>query len=425
MRYFIIFWGFLSINFILAQEQINLYDCYKLAIDNYPQKQQIPLQKSISDIKIRNYYNGYLPEIQLFGQAQYQSDATKIAVSLPAFPDLKLKLPEMSLDQYKIGVNINQVIWDGGIIANQEDLEISQILIDSTKIEVDLYNIKQRVNDLFFGILIINKKIDICNNAINDLNNKYNNINSKVNNGVILQSNADILRAEIIKLEQTYLELKSNKTSFFDMLSILLNKKIDTNSVLVVPDSFSNVNKNNKSRIEYSLFDYSKQGLQETKSLIQSKYYPKFSAFFQGVYGKPGLNMFDQEFKAYYIVGLKASWNIWNWYQSNREEEIISLQQKLIDIQENTFTINLDVYLTKYLNDIDKLSILINKDNEIISLKESIVKQYSSQLENGVITSSEFLTEFNSKILSNINLEIHKLELIQTKINYLTQLGLQ
>jgi outer membrane protein TolC len=406
-------------------QELTIGECYKLATDSYPQKKNIQLNRESSDLKIQNIKSKYFPEITLFGQVQYQSDVTKLDVQIPLFPNLKLDLPKMAYTQYKFGLNINQLIWDGGIIANQTDIEQTQGEIERKNIEIDLYNLRQRVNEAYFLILNLQEKEKSVNLLKEDLKNKLEVIQARVNSGVVLESNSFILMAEIAKLEQTLEDVLSARKTAIDILGELLNRKLDNQVILLLPNIDSTIRKiGNKNRPEYELFTLSKKNIGQAKDLTTAKYMPKFSAYIQGVYGLPGLNMFDTEFKTYYIAGIKGSWSVWNWGIDSREKELLSIQQDILSNQEDTFTKNLNLASVKYSNDIDKITKMLVRDEEIIKLREKIKVQTSSQLDNGVITSTEYLTEINAESQARLQLEIDRIELVKAKVFYMTQMGI-
>jgi len=172
------------------------------------------------------------------------------------------------------------------------------------------------------------------------------------------------------------------------------------------------------------IFDLQLKKTDVLKDMVSVKTMPRFSAFGQAGYGRPGLNMLKNEFKEYYMVGAKVSWNIWNWNQNHTDRKIIDIQKDIINSQKDIFEKNLKISAEKQMGDIRKLQSLIEKDSELIELRNKIVKTYSSQLDNGIITSTEYLTEVNNQLQARLIMESHKIQLIQAKINYLTLTGI-
>ena len=415
----ILFLTFLVYNAFSA-DKITLEQCYQLAEKNYPAARQIEEQKSVSDLKIKNFNAKYYPGLNLFGQATYQSDVTK--VNLP--PQFPITIPYLTKDQYRFGVSVDQLIWDGGAIGDSKALERVQSDAAQTGIEVELYNLRQKINDSYFNVILLRKKQEQLEITKADLVSKLTTIRIKVYNGVLLGNNADILDVEIQKIEQTGEEVQAGiKTSIY-ALEQLLNSNIGDSTYFELPSpDFGDTAETEHLRKEYRLFSLNKSGLDAMQELNSSSYYPKIAAFAQYMYGKPGFNMFNPDFQTFYIVGLKASWNIWDWNTTSRENEILKIQKDIVNSQEDVFSLNLSIALKNYLNEIDKLENLIEQDKQIIILRHKIVEQASSQLDNGVITATEYVADVNAESQARLALEVHNVELVRAKVNYLTQAG--
>jgi outer membrane protein TolC len=183
-------------------DTLKLAECYGLAIQNYPLSENIQLYGRIGELKRSNIESRYYPQISLFGQAQYQSDVTKIDIDLTLPGGLKPAFPEMVKDQYKIGINLNQLIWDGGAAASEKSLEETKSLLDEKNTLVELYSLKEKVNSSFFNIMIIREREKSLETAKNDLENNIKIISSLVENGVLLESNLDILKAALITISR-------------------------------------------------------------------------------------------------------------------------------------------------------------------------------------------------------------------------------
>jgi outer membrane protein TolC len=218
--------------------------------------------------------------------------------------------------------------------------------------------------------------------------------------------------------------LNTDREAFLKMLSELIGYTIPEKTELEYPRYQTVVLDDNLSeRPENKLFEYQKEQLNSYSDVISSRILPKLSAFGQAGLGRPGLNMLDNNFKPFYMVGLNVTWNPINWGADNNEKQIYQINQKIVDSQKETFEKNVKVSLEKYKSDIYKYENLIQKDEELITLREKIVESTYSQLQNGTITSTVYLTELNNKTQTQLMLETHKLQLLQAKINYLTTKG--
>ena len=405
---------------LFAQESIDLKSCYTLAEENYPLQSQFGLYDKIIDRELDNLTAKYYPQINLIGQVTYQSDVTKIDMDI-SIPNVNLDFPEIDKDQYKAGITIDQMIWDGGIVSNQKEIATIQGLYNKQNVSIELYQLRQRINTSFFGILKLQENIRILELALENMNALLTQIQSAVKNGLSLQSNANIMKAEILKTEQKLSELNNSRHTALEMLSTLIEKDLKDTKLEIPNINFAK--NDGKGRPEFKLFDISQKQLDEMKDLADAKYLPKVFAFGQAMYGKPGLNMFDPDFQPFYIMGIKASWNFWDWSSSNREKEIVSLQKEIVKSKENTFEKNLKIGSDALFSQVDKILELIEKDKEIIELRRSIVEIFSSQLENGTIISTTYLTEFNALTSAELSYQLHLIELKEAQIDYLTQVG--
>ncbi len=267
----------------------------------------------------------------------------------------------------------------------------SEIEVQKTEVETD--QLEMRINQIYFGILQTDEQLQQTELTKSDLSNGLKKAEVQLENGVIFRSNVDVLKAQIINIDQKQLELQSTKKSFMQMLSVFVQKNIDENTILIKPEKIL-IQDENK-RAELKLFDLQKLGLDQQKANINSKNLPKLGAFFQGGYGKPGFNMLINEFDVFFIGGLRLNIPISVFYTNKIDLALINTQQQEIDVLKENFLFNQQFQTIKNNNDLDKIQQLINKDNELIELRESIKKASLAQLENGVITTSEYLREVN------------------------------
>jgi len=409
-----------NITFVFSQEiSFTLKDCYKAAYENYPNAKQKSYYRSINSLKLENIGINYLPQISLKGSASYQSDVTKLEVPIPNF-----KPAELSKDQYKLTLDVRQLLYDGGNTSSLKNTESKQVDIDEQKIEVDLFSLKQKINDLYFSILILQEKKKVNEILVNDLKSRITETESRIKNETATLNNLYILQAQLLQTEQEIQNIENDKAGSFKMLSELIGIKIPETALLSKPDFQAFTFDNDFSlRPEYRLFEYQKEQLNSYTEVVNSRILPKLSAFGQGGYGRPGLNMLDNSFKPYFMLGLNLTWNPINWNSDNNEKQIYKINQKIVDAQKETLDKNIKVTLEKYKSDIEKYEDLIKKDEELIKLRERIADVTYSQLQNGIITSTVYLTELNNKIQSQLMLETHKIQLLQAKINYLTTKG--
>ncbi len=411
-----------GIQSLIAQTNLSLKDCYHEAIRNHPQAIDKSLYKSISELNIKNIKTNWLPKIDLNGQATYQSDVTHIPdISVPNSP-ISVKMPQLEKDMYKLTVDLSQNIYDGGLSRKQKLLQSATFAVDSQQVEVELNQLKSQVNQLYFQILLLQNQKQLVESAKNTIKEKIKQIESGVRNGVVLSSTLDVLKVELLKFNEQLIEIDFSISAGMKMLGVLISKDISENTSLILPD-VDITQDQTYHRPELVLFNLQKNRLDRNILLSSTERMPRLFSFGQVGYGRPGLNMLNNKFNSFYYVGAGLKWSIWDWKKVNRQKQIFTLQKNLIDSKKAVFEKNITLALQKELSDIYKYNELIKKDNEIIELRSSISKNASLQLTNGTITATDYLTELNSETQSKINLEIHKIQATQAKINYLTLKG--
>ena len=407
---------FLLYCFSMNAQTLTLQQCYQLARENYPLIKRNDLLAKSKDYTVENASKAWLPQINILGQATYQSDVTQLPIKLP-----NATVEPLSKDQYKVFADVNQTIFDGGMISNQKKIAELQSQTEIQKNEVELEKLKDRINQLFFGIIQTDEQINQLDLSKSDLQNGLKKAEAQLKYGTILRSNVDVLKAQLINIEQQQIELKSLKSNFIKMLSFFTNKNLDEDTQLEKPEKLLLTNENN--RPELKLFDLQKQLSESQKSLIKSKNLPKLGAFLQAGYGKPGLNMLKNEFDTFFIGGIKLNIPISGFYTKSNELALIDNQQQDIDIQKENFLFNQKFSMIQNSNDLEKIQKLIDKDIEIISLRESIKKASLAQLENGVINTNDYLREVNAEEQAKISKIKHEIQYLLTQYNLKTQLG--
>ena len=407
---------FLLLFFSGNAQTLTLVECYDLAKQNYPLIKRHDLIAKTKEYNLQNAAKGWLPQIQIVGQATYQNDVVQFPIQLP-----NMTIEPLSKDQYKVYADVQQNIYDGGMIANQKKMATINSEIELQKTEVETNQLEMRINQIYFGILQTDEQLQQTELTKSDLSSGLKKAEAQLENGVIFRSNVDVLKAQIVNLEQKQMELQSTKKSFLQMLSLFINKNIDENTNLEKPEKILIQDENR--RAELKLFDLQKLGLERQKANINSKNLPKLGAFFQGGYGKPGFNMLKNEFDLFYIGGLRLNIPISGFYTKKNDLALLETQQQEIEVQKENFLFNQQFQTIQNNSDLDKIQQLINKDNEIIELRESIKKASLAQLENGVITTNDYLREVNELDRAKNQKIIHEIQYLLTQYNLKAQLN--
>jgi outer membrane protein TolC len=401
-----------------SQDTLTLDSCQKKGRENYPMIKQKDLINKASEIRLSNIGKTYIPQLNLNGQATYQSAVTEIPINIPG-----MNIPSLYKDQYKATFDVTEVFYDGGLTSKQKQLENISVQADMQSLEAELYKIKEKINTIYFSILTLqeNKKLLVL--LKDDIKKKLEKVESGVKNGILTESNSDVLKAEIIKIEQQMIEAESAIEAGFKMLGDYMNTTIKEGTVLKLPETSVASADYDNTRPEIKALELQQQKLEASKSLLSCKLMPKAAGFGQLGYGRPGLNMLSNNFDSFYMIGAKLTWNIFDWNQSKNEKQLIDFQSQLLSTQKETFNQGIKILLEKNISDIQKYIILIEKDKEIIELREKVVKAAASQLENGIITATEYVTELNASAQAKLNLEVHKIQLVKARIDYLTVKG--
>ena len=403
-------------SFILnAQSKIlSLNSCYALAKNNYPLIKKHELITKSKDYLLENIAKGLLPQINIAGQASYQSDVTTFPKSIPG-------VPVLSKDQYKIYAEVNQPIYDGGIIKEQKRIQEANSVVEEQQLEVELYKLKDRINQLYFGILLIDEQLK--QNALmkDDIQLGLNKINAQIANGTALRSNADLLKAELLKVGQQSIELESNRTALTDMLGLFINRSIDENTVFNKPPGI--ISSMEIKRPELSLFDSRSKMLDAQNNLITAQNNPKISFFAQGGFGKPAFNILSNDFDPFYIGGVRLSFPLTGFYTTKNNRSLIELKKQNINVEKETFLFNTQFTLRQQSADVTKLQQFLKLDDEIIPLRESVKKAALAQLENGVINSGDYLREVNAEDNARQTKILHEIQLLLAQYKVLNTTG--
>ncbi|WP_027376494.1 TolC family protein [Kaistella palustris] len=397
-------------------QTLTLEECYGLAKQNYPLIKRHELISKTKEYNLQNAAKGWLPQIQIIGQATYQNDVIQFPLSLP-----NMTIEPLSKDQYKVYADVQQNIYDGGMISNQKKMATLNSEIELQKTEVETDQLELRINQIYFGILQTNEQLQQTELTKSDITNGLKKAEAQLENGVIYRSNVDVLKAQLVNIDQKQLELESMKKSFLQMLSLFINKNLDVNTILLKPEKIL-IQDENK-RAELKLFELQKLSLDQQKSNINSKNLPKFGAFFQGGYGKPGFNMLKNEFDVFYIGGLRLNIPISGFYTKINDLALVEAQQQEIDVQKENFLFNQQFQTIQNNNDLDKIQQLIAKDDELVILRESIKKASLAQLENGVITTNDYLRDVNELDRAKNQKITHEIQYLLTQYNLKAQLN--
>ena len=398
------------VHLLMAQEAVTLEQCQNWARENHPVLKQLDLYQQILDLKNENNATSSLPQVNLNGQATYQSAVTKIGISLP-----NINIPSVDKDQYKFYLDFKQTIWDGGLSKAKELINNAENAGNLQQTEVELYQVKEKVNQFFFTSFLIQENLKILEKKTETLGERRKILESAVNNGMVLSSELDQLLAEQIKTDQLVIELKSNKETVLYALSILTGKTTEQLNNLRLPDELAVTDLPIK-RPELDLFSKQNELLSANSEILQKQRNPKLFGFGQAGYGKPGLNMLNNQFDTYYLVGLGFSWIVLDWKTTSHQKQMIKLQQEIVQTKQESFVRNIDMATDQQNKQINQIAELLKTDQELIVIRERITKTSASKLENGATTMADYIQDLNAETTARLMLETRKIQLKEARI---------
>ena len=405
-----------------AQDSITLDYCYRQAESTYPLGKQMDMLQNSNTLKVQNLNRNDLPQVNVNGSASLQSEVTKVAIVLPkGLP--ALKMPTLSKDWYKLTLDLNQVIYDGQATHYQKQVEASNLSADQKSVEIEMYKLKERINQIYFSILLLNQNEILLKSNRERIEVKDKEVLSTIRNGSGLEMNETLLQAEMIRIDQQLTETRLDRSASYQMLAELISHPVSEKTALAVPRIILPEMVFDDKRAENELYNIQESKISLMQHMVTTRWNPKVFAFGQAGYGRPGLNMLDDEFKPWWMFGAKVTWNPWNWNQNKNEKKMLSIQGDLLKNQQETFNKNLKISYQKDISEVMKVQELLSQDDQMIALRIKISRAASSQLDNGVIPASDYIARLNEETQSKLNKEIHKIQLIKAQLSYLFTLG--
>jgi outer membrane protein TolC len=398
-----------------AGTSYTLEQCYQLAEATYPLSKQRGLIEKTRDYSIENIAKGVYPQFNVAGTATYQSDVTKISV--PGYT-----ISTVSKDQYKLYGEVSQTLSDFGINKQKKDLSRTDAAIQEENLNTELFKLKDRINQLFFGALLIDGQLEQNELSKKDIRIGMDKVQAAINNGTDFNSSLNKLKAELLKTDQHSIDLKASRKAYTDMLSLFVNQTITDSTLLVKPAPPALTDSIN--RPELRAYDLQTRSYWQQRHLTKINNYPQLSAFFQGGLGKPSpVNFLSTNLTGYYLTGLRLNWNIGGLYTYKKDQLINKNNQEIVQTERNTFLFNTSLTLRQKNADILRYQQLIQSDNEIIRLRESVKQTSAVQLENGVITTNDYLNDINEEAQARQDRVLHETQLLISQYDHKTTSG--
>lgn len=394
--------------YTICLSQLSLDSCFYLAKQNFPQLQQIQLLNEVLDQQLRNINTQWLPGLQGTAQAGYQSDVTSINIPIPGFPSFT----PPPKDQYRFFIDATQAIYDGNASKNQKKLARQNIGIESLKIETEFFKIKEKLIQIFYGILLTKEQVRILKLTQEDLKNNMKKAEVSYDAQVISAYQLNQIKSEKVKFQQKETELQYQLKTLLSNLEKIIGRPVLEKDSLDLP-KLSSVN-SELNRPEFKLIQLQKAVLQYQNKLNINKSIPKLFGFAQLGYSNPALNFLKDEFQAYYIAGLRLNWNISSLYQRSNDQRIYKLNSGITQLQEDAFRYKLNLEKTQFEKDLDKYKALISYDQELISLQEKVKAASQLQYDNGTLNWADLNKDINALEQARLNEVLHRIMLLQS-----------
>jgi outer membrane protein TolC len=391
---------------------ISLDSCLMLAKENYPLIKQLNLLARSESYQVSNALKAWLPQAGLNAEASYQSDVTHLDIRIPGIEGPK----PPNKDQYKINLDLGQTIYDGGQIAAQKNMLRTGSQIEMIRAESELYKIRERVMQLFFGNLLIQKQFRNIQLLNNDLDEQIKKAKAALDAKAIAPNSLYSLQAEQINIRQRQEELKSSQLQWLLMLSKFVGLRLDTNTIFNVP--VAPVLSSQINRTELSLYDKQVQLADYQSKLNTSASIPKLQAYAQFGYANPALNFLENKFETYYIAGLRFNWNLSAFYSRRNSVRISNINKNIAELQKEAFVFNTELTMIQQQEEIQKYERLLANDRELMTLRMKIKDAAKAQWENGLITVSDYLRELNAEEQARTNYELHQIQYLQSGYLY-------
>ena len=389
--------------------------CQQLACDHYPEIRQYDLIRQSEQYDLSNAARSWLPQVSFSAQATWQNRVPEFPSALSGMLDQAgVSLRGLDKDQYKVALEVNQTIWDGG--QSQADRRVIEATADEHRqaTEVDLYAVKGRVNDLYFGILLLEQRLGQTDLTIALLQSNLDKVRSLVTNGVAMQTDADAVEAELLSVQQQRVQIEASRESYRRMLELFIGQRLAER--LERPELVEAVS-GESARPELAWIDAQQERLAAQELSVKSATRPRFGVFAQGYYGYPGLDYFagmvstDWTWNA--LIGVKMSWNFGAYYTKKNRLSNLRVAQQQLDIQRDVFLFNTDLQVAEEQGNISRLRRALADDDRIVALRRSVREAAESKLRNGVIDTNDLLRKIIDEASARSARSLREVELLK------------
>ena len=403
----------------LAQS-VTLDSCIRWAYEKYEYEQQAAAYRLSAELADKNAVKNWYPTLLLDGSATYQNENITIPIEVPV-PGFEI--PDVPLNFNRLLVQFNQTIYDGSMTAHKRKLEKSKYSILEKKIETEKVKIKSQVTGLYMSALLTSDNISLLQSKLKVVKERLKVLRSAGEYGAVPKVNIKSLQAEIMKIEQQIRETEHSRAALLVTLSEITGRNMSEIHELAKPDPVVAFDNNVDNRPEIQLLNMQIENYELQKDLTGVSRNPQINAFGSVGGGYPGYNIFKDEVSLMAMIGVGLKWNIIDYGKVKNEKQILTINQEIAYMEQNRARTQLLAELKSQQQEITKMKDLLERDNDIIALRTEISKIKASELDNGTITSTDYITELNLEEEARLNKAIHELKLILAELNYLTIQG--
>ena len=396
-----------------------LEECQRAAEQNFPLIRQYGLIEKTTDLNVANIQKGWLPQVSASAQATLKSD-------VPAFPDEFQKLYQqmgitmegLERDQYRVGIDVQQTVYDGGNIKSQKEIARRQGELQSRQNEVTMYNVRRRVNEMYFSLLLVDEQIQLNADLQTVLEGNEKKLAAMLKGGTAAESDWKKVRAERLNVVQQMTGLKSQRTALVRMLSTFCAMEVNR---LVKPEIPENTGSTVNLRPELKTIDAQLRLADAKEKALDATLMPRLGVFAQGYYGYPGYNMFEdmtgRKLSWNGIIGARLTWNIGALYSRKNDKAKLQAERETAEANRERFLLDNKMEQIQQNENISRYRQLMTDDEEIISLRSSIRKAAESKLAHGIIDVNDLVREINSENKARVEQCIHEIEMLKEIYN--------
>lgn len=403
-----------------AHAQTTLDECIGWAYDNYPQIKELSLIEMTKGIDLKNAAYAWLPHLNISGKATWQSEVVEMPMDIPG---MDINIPH---DQYGLTAEFTQQIWDGGTSRRQKELAEAGAEVKKTQLETNLWSIRSRVQNVFLGIILIDKQLELNRLLRESLERSSEEVKSRMEAGVALPSDLDQVSVNILSCLQQRASLDADRKSYVKILGLLTGRDMTDVELAVPQDAVNYVDdgaRDFETRPEMAFYAAQLKQNEFQRRQLNTLISPKLNLSLQGGYGRPGMNMLSGDFSGYFVAGLKLQWNIGALYTRGLDKRKVNADAQKIDLTRKSFILNSSVEAEQKNNAILKARDVLEKDSEIIGLRQRIRASGENQYREGTIKMNDYLSMLDEEYKAKANESMHEVQLMMAVYDMKNTIG--